>query len=112
MHAAGTGVPHNDSIAVKLFERACSRAREAEACFEWAKLVETGRGAVQNFQRAARLYREGCENKHAESCFRLSEMMTTGAGTWRDPRQAARYRRMACQGGFAEACIARKGASS
>jgi TPR repeat protein len=63
---------------------------------------------VQNFQRAARLYREGCENKHAESCFRLSEMMSTGAGTWRDPREAARYRRMACQGGYAEACIAPK----
>ena len=80
------------------------RGDESTACFELGAVYESGRSAPQNYQRAARLYREACEDRHGEACFRLAGLYQKGAGVYRDSSEATRHMAQACRAGYAAAC--------
>ena len=118
LYANGTGVAQNDSIALSLFRKSCTEAdakdddpyvrfsanRDLEGCFQYARVLELGKGIKPNFDRALDVYRETCEDKHAESCFRGGELYDKGAGSYRSPKQAAKMFKESCDLGYAPAC--------
>jgi TPR repeat protein len=77
-------------------------------CFSFATLYESGQGLTQNFQRAAQLHREACEDGYGEACFRLAGLYDKGAGVVRSPDRATSFKRRACQLGYADACAVTK----
>ena len=74
------------------------------ACFQLGGLYESGQGAPQKYDRAARYYREACEDRHGEACARLAGLYEKGAGVHRDAEQATEYRKEACRFGYQDAC--------
>jgi len=51
-----------------------------EACHQLALLYEYGRGAPQNFQKAAEYYRRAAEQNYIESMYNLALMYAYGRG--------------------------------
>jgi TPR repeat protein len=99
-------VPHNDSIAGALFDRACD-ANEFSGCVALGVMFENGIGRPQNYGRAASLYRTACEDRNGEGCFRIAGLYEKGA-VYGDPERAMVMMRRACQYGYADACTRMK----
>jgi TPR repeat protein len=94
----------NDSSARILFRQACNDHQEADGCFQLALAYENGRGATQDFGRAASYYRRACDRGLGEACYSLALLYEKGAGVPRIPEQATRLKSQACQKGYAPAC--------
>ena len=75
-----------------------------------AAVLEAGRGVKQNYQRAAQLYRQACDDANGEACARLANLYDRGAGVRRDTDRAVSFRKRACEYKYAEACEKPKGA--
>jgi TPR repeat protein len=69
-----------------------------------AQVLETATGRTQNFQRAANIYMELCEDKNGEACARLASMYERGAGVFRSREMARQYRKKACSAGVTDSC--------
>ena len=66
--------------------------------------MERGRGTPQDYQSAAGIYRNLCEDDIGAACARLADLHDRGAGVYRDPELAGRLRKKACNVGHAPAC--------
>ena len=80
------------------------------SCFQLGTLYEAGRNTPQQFDRAARLYRNACDQDHAEACASAARMYERGAGVRRDSTHAVELTRKACSLGHTSACPKRRGA--
>ena len=78
------------------------------SCFQLGTLYESGQHTPQQFDRAARLYRDACDEDHGESCARAAKMYERGAGVRRDSTRAVELTRKACSLGQTDACPKRK----
>ena len=103
LHAAGTGVAQNDSLAASYYEKSCEKRSET-GCYLLGTSYETGKGRPKDFNHASRLYRDACEDRNGEACARLAMMYETGAGVYRDTAAAGKFRKEACEAGHKESC--------
>ncbi len=76
----------------------------AEAC-EWlGRMYETGEGAPQDYEKAAKAYDAACSGGSDESCAHLAMMYDIGLAVEEDPNRAAELYRKACASGNRWAC--------
>jgi TPR repeat protein len=109
MYISGTVPAPNDSSARVMLRTACIDQREASGCLQLARAHESGRGAPQDFGRAASYYRRACDGRIGEGCYNLALAYERGAGVFRSTQEAAQYRERACNLGFTPACARPKG---
>ncbi|MBX7100279.1 MAG: AgmX/PglI C-terminal domain-containing protein [Myxococcaceae bacterium] len=80
--AVGQGVPRDEALAMRLFERACRLGGEA-GCLRWAQLAEWGRGSPPDLPLAQSLYEARCRAGSGEACAgqrRLQRLSTLLSG--------------------------------
>jgi TPR repeat protein len=79
-------------------------AGDAASC-EWlGRMYETGEGAPQNYDAAAKAYDKACEGGLDDSCAHLAMMYDIGLAVEEDPDRAAELYGRACASGNRWAC--------
>lgn len=81
----------------------CSKGN-VESCFFLGSMYETGRGAQQDFAKAASHYQSTCDRGLAEGCNRLGVMHFYGSGATKDAERAVKLFALSCKTGLADAC--------
>ncbi len=82
----------------------CDNEGNAEAC-EWlGRMYETGEGAPQDYEKAAKAYDAACSKGLEDSCAHLAMMYDIGLAVEEDPNRAAELYRKACASGNRWAC--------
>ena len=78
---------------------------DAQAQFWPATMYEMGEGVGQDYEKAAKWYREAAEQGHANAQVNLAAMYHRGQGVGQDSAEAARWYRKAAEQGHAQAQI-------
>ncbi len=111
-HSADTRRKQSAVLALAARERRC-RGGDAWACYLAGSDYRWGRGAAQNFKRAADFYRLACDTRSprksvAKACTDLGYLYNHGHGHGhglkREPGKAIYYYRRGCDGGNALGC--------
>jgi TPR repeat protein len=84
-------------------EEACGNGDPA-GCENAGRMYETGEGADQDYQRAAKLYDQACEGGREEACAHLAMMYDIGLAVEEDPDKANTLYKKACASGNRWAC--------
>ena len=93
--------------AVGFYEKAC-RSDDDEAirssCFNLADLYAHGHGVAVSLERAAELYRRGCDHGDGKNCTALALATAKGNGVPKDEPQAAALLQRTCDASWRAAC--------
>lgn len=100
----GRGAPQNRPIAHILYSQSCE-ARDAEGCFNLARLHEA-RAGTSGKPDAAATYEMACSMGLADGCVELARMLRTSEGIERDPARSEALLRATCTKARGKACTA------
>lgn len=84
-------------------EAACDTG-DAAACEFAGRMYETGEGAAQDYERAAKLYDQACNGGRDQACAHLAMMYDIGLAVEEDPERAHELYDKACAKGNRWAC--------
>jgi TPR repeat protein len=106
LRARGSGVPRDEHLAAKLYEKACD-AGDVGSCDRLGKAYLDGDGVVADDVTALQFFRRGCDRAQAEACTDLANMYCMGRGVPRDAPRSTALLRQSCEAGDKVACRAR-----
>ena len=69
-------------------------------------MTDANEGVAGDPQRAAQLYKQGCDGGNSLACFRLAIRYGAGRGVAKDRARAGALLKQACEGGIQDACLA------
>ncbi len=88
----GTGVPRDQALAIRWFQRGADLG-SSHAANNLGNKYATGNGVTRDDVRAAALYRRGAELGHPDAMTNLGIMLASGRGGVRDEAQAVEWYR-------------------
>ncbi len=106
MRARGSGVPRDEHLAAKLYEKACE-AGDVASCDRLGKAYLDGDGVAADDVTALQYFRRGCDRGQAEACTNLATMYCMGRGVPRDATRSTSLLRQSCEAGDRAACRAK-----
>ena len=95
----GSGVPEDEESAFRLSSEVCEKG-DAFGCFNVGSIQESR----EQYEPAAKAYRQSCDGDDAEACYKLGLLYEEGKGVPYDSTRSGEMFRKACRGGFAAAC--------
>ena len=106
LRARGAGVPRDEHLAAKLYEKACD-AGDVGSCDRLGKAYLDGDGVVADDVTALQFFRRGCDRAQAAACTDLANMYCMGRGVPRDATRSTALLRQSCEAGDKAACRAK-----
>ncbi len=109
MYMEGNGLKQDDAAAASLLRKACER-RDATGCFNFAFMLENGRGIAADVPRALGGYEQACKGDMVLACSKLGVMLVNQLDDLDPSRRsdtaarAVRLLERGCSGGVAMAC--------
>ncbi len=67
MYGNGDGVPKDEKLAIKLYQRACDGG-EGRGCKNLGVMYENASGVAKDMKRAAELYEQACDKGDPGAC--------------------------------------------
>ncbi len=103
MYELGLAAPHNERLAVSLYQRACTAGNEA-GCVNLGLAYGAGKGVVMNVEIAVSLLSSTCGDGYGPACGELGLIYLGGKGITQDSRLAASLFEAACEDAHVRSC--------